>query len=251
MGTYHLIERFDLSKLKKAETISVLSAFMARLPAREAGAGLPELHISAEQLARMETLLAGMRALSFQTGALAATREMRQTDSERDRTFNYIVRRVTDYEKLPLASQRELAQRLEPTLRQYRGAAAIPHGQETEVIQSMLGLLAKPEHAGSLAALGLEEPIAQLARLNERYRQLEAQRDKERLDRQALTKMRALTAEAQGLLDDLCDQANAASLILPSATADAFIRNVKELFASTRTAYKRRDKRKYEKRREA
>ena len=251
MGTYHLIERFDLSKLNKAETISVLSAFMARLPAREAGAGLPELHISAEQLARMETLLAGMRALSFQTGALATTREMRQTDSERDRTFNYIVRRVTDYEKLPLANQRDLAQRLEPALRQYRGAAAIPHGQETEAIQSMLRLLAKPEHAGSLAALSLEEPIAQLARLNERYRQLEAQRDKERLDRQALTKMRALTAEAQELLDDLCDQANAASLILPSATADAFIRDVKELFASARTAYKRRDKRKYEKREKA
>ena len=59
---------------------------------------------------------------------------MQQVEADRDTAGNYIVRRVLDYAKLPLAAERTAAQRMEPALRGYRDFANLPTAQETEVM---------------------------------------------------------------------------------------------------------------------
>lgn len=145
-------------------------------------------------------------------------------EADRDTAGNYIVRRVLDYAKLPLAAERTAAQRMEPALRGYRDFANLPTAQETEVINGLLIDLAKPEFADSVVTLQLVIYIAELRRLNDRYAELAALRDKSRSVRtENVTSM--LSSEAQDPLDDMCALANASSLLQPSEEARVFVRD--------------------------
>ena len=167
---------------------------------------------------------------------------MQQLEADRDVAANYIVRRIADYDRLPLATEREAARRLEPVVRPYAGIASLPVSQETEVIRGLAADLAKPDLADDVTTLGLAPYIAEMQRLNEAYAQLAAQRDKERSARTGTPDSKTLAAQAQDLLDDMCALANASSLLEPSDEATTFIREANYLFAQVRTAYKQRSK---------
>ncbi|WP_165157218.1 DUF6261 family protein [Parabacteroides sp. ZJ-118] len=254
MGTFTLIPPMSLGNLNKAEKLSLLKRFMKLMPAGPADSGSPDelsaqdddgvpaLNISADQVTRMNAIIDGLTELTMQASSSEETPEMQQVEADRDTTGNYIVRRVLDYPKLPLAAERTAAQRMEPALRGYRDFANLPTAQETEVINGLLTDLAKPEFADSVATLQLAPYIAELRRLNDRYAELTAQRDKSRSERADSATSKELTAEAQDLLDDMCALANASSLLQPSEEARVFVRDATHLFAQVRTAYKQRSK---------
>lgn len=102
--------------------------------------------------------------------------------------------------------------------------------------------LAKPEFADSVVTLQLAPYIAELRRLNDRYAELAALRDKSRSVRTENVTSKELSSEAQDLLDDMCALANASSLLQPSEEARVFVRDATHLFAQVRTAYKQRSK---------
>ena len=219
----------SLGNLNKAEKLSLLKRYMKLMPSGSdsespdeisllADSGVPALNISAGQVTRMNGII------------------------DRDTAGNYIVRRVLDYAKLPLAAERTAAQRMEPALRGYRDFANLPTAQETEVINGLLIDLAKLEFADSVATLQLAPYIAELRRLNDRYAELAALRDKSRSVRTENVTSKELSSEAQDLLDDMCALANASSLLQPSEEARVFVRDATHLFAQVRTAYKQRSK---------
>lgn len=108
---------------------------------------------------------------------------------------------------------------MEPALARLRDFANLPTAQETEVINGLLIDLAKPEFADSVVTLQLAPYIAELRRLNDRYAELAALRDKSRSVRTENVTSKELSSEAQDLLDDMCALANASSLLQPSEEA--------------------------------
>lgn len=253
MGTFTLIPSVSLWKYNKAEKLSLLKRFMKLMPAGSdsespdeisllAETGVPALNISAEQIGQMNGVIARLTEITMRPAAAEETPEMQQVEADRDMAGNYVVRRILDYAKLPLAAEREAARKLEPAFRSYRDFASLPVAQETEVINGMLIDLVKPEFAEQVATLQLAPYIAELKRLNERYAELAATRDKAGAMRAADVNAKQLSAEAQNLLDDMCTLANASSLLQPSDEAATFVREVSYLFAQVRTAYKQRSK---------
>ena len=260
MGTYTLIKDTSIKNYNKAERLNLLKRFMALMPGTTQGGGgddgdgeggsplsaategVPALNISAEQVEQMNTLIDQMSELTMQATSAAETPEMQQLEADRDVAANYIVRRIADYNRLPLAAEREAARSLEPVVRPYAGLADLPAGQETVVIRGLLYDLRKPQLAETVAALALTPYLDELERLNEEYARLSAERDKARSARTGTPDTKALTAEAQDLLDDMCALANASSLLEPSDEATTFIREANYLFAQVRTAYKQRSK---------
>lgn len=255
MGTFLLIENCSMWKLNKTEKLNLLRRFMDQLPTsdNEGGSpseisvlsetGVPALNITAEQVTRMNEIIDAMADLDMQSSAAAETPEMQQVEADRDTTANYILDRVLNYKKLPTADERAMGQQLEPTLRLYKGIANLPVAQETEKIDGMLIDLGKADKAEMVAALQLEAPIAELRRLNDRYKELTKSRDAARGARSlTTTNVAPLVDEAQDLLDDMCALANASSLLQPSDEATAFIAATNTLFASVRAAYKQRSK---------
>ncbi len=253
MGTFTLIPSVSLWKYNKAEKLSLLNRFMKLLPKGSdsespdeisllAETGVPALNISAEQVRQMNGVIERLTEITMRPAAAEETPEMRQVEADRDTAGNYVTRRILDYAKLPLAAEREAARKLEPAFRGYRDFASLPVAQETEVINGMLTDLAKPDFAEQVAALQLAPYIAELKRLNERYAELAAARDKAGATRAADVNAKQLSAEAQDLLDDMCALANASSLLQPSDEAATFVREASYLFAQVRTAYKQRAK---------
>ena len=194
MGTYTLIKDTSIKNYNKAERLNLLKRFMALMPGTTQGGGgddgdgeggsplsaategVPALNISAEQVEQMNTLIDQMSELTMQATSAAETPEMQQLEADRDVAANYIVRRIADYDRLPLATEREAARRLEPVVRPYAGIASLPVSQETEVIRGLAADLAKPDLADDVTTLGLAPYIAEMQRLNEAYAQLAAQR---------------------------------------------------------------------------
>ena len=253
MGTFTLIPPMSLGNLNKAEKLSLLKRYMKLMPSGSdsespdeisllADSGVPALNISAGQVTRMNGIIDELTELTMQASSSEETPEMQQVQADRDTAGNYIVRRVLDYAKLPLAAERTAAQRMEPALRGYRDFANLPTAQETEVINGLLIDLAKPEFADSVVTLQLAPYIAELRRLNDRYAELAALRDKSRSVRTENVTSKELSSEAQDLLDDMCALANASSLLQPSEEARVFVRDATHLFAQVRTAYKQRSK---------
>ncbi len=265
MGTFNLISSSSMDRYNKAERLNLLTNFMALMPGANpaggdgeesggeggspltntqapAATGVPALGISQEQVDRMNELIGQMSEQTMQTTSSAETPEMQQLEADRDVAANYIVRRIADYDRLPLAAEREAARSLEPVVRPYAGLADLPAGQETVVIRGLLYDLRKPQLAETVAALALTPYLDELERLNEEYARLSAERDKARSARTGTPDTKALTAEAQDLLDDMCALANASSLLNPSEEATTFIREANYLFAQARTAYKQRSK---------
>ena len=161
MGTFTLIPPMSLGNLNKAEKLSLLKRYMKLMPSGSdsespdeisllADSGVPALNISAGQVTRMNGIIDELTELTMQASSSEETPEMQQVEADRDTAGNYIVRRVLDYAKLPLAAERTAAQRMEPALRGYRDFANLPTAQETEVINGLLIDLAKPEFADSV-----------------------------------------------------------------------------------------------------
>lgn len=255
MGTFLLIETCSMWKLNKTEKLNLLRRFMDLLPADGDGSetpegisvlsetGVPALHITAQQVSRMEEIIDAMADLDMHSSAAVETPEMQQVEADRDTTANYIVNRVIDYKKLPTAAERTAGQQLEPAIKLYKGIANLPVAQETEKIDGMLIDLDKAENAEPVATLQLAGAIDELRRLNDRYKELTKSRDAARGARsQTTTNVAPLVDEAQDLLDDMCALANASSLLEPSVEATNFIAAVNTLFASVRAAYKQRSK---------
>lgn len=255
MGTFLLIETCSMWKLNKTEKLNLLRRFMDLLPADGDGSetpegisvlsetGVPALHITAQQVSRMEEIIDAMADLDMHSSAAVETPEMQQVEADRDTTANYIVNRVIDYKKLPTAAERAAGQQLEPAIKLYKGIANLPVAQETEKIDGMLIDLDKAENAEPVATLQLAGAIDELRRLNDRYKELTKSRDAARGARsQTTTNVAPLVDEAQDLLDDMCALANASSLLEPSDEATNFIAAVNTLFASVRAAYKQRSK---------
>lgn len=253
MGSFKLIEYSSIGNYTKAEKLSLLKRFMALLPKGESDAetpgvvsladeGVPALNISAEQVARMNAIIDGMEERTLQSNAAAETPEMQAVEADRDTAGNYIVRRILNPDQLPLAAERDAARAMEPFFRGYANVASLPVAQETEVINGLLRDLAKPEFAEQVVTLGLTAAIAELKRLNDKYAELSAARDKELSARTDNVSFSALADEAQDLLDDMIALANASSLLQPSDEASAFVRDANFLFKQARTAYKQRAK---------
>lgn len=249
MGTYKLIGSFSINNLNTAEKLHL----MARLweiaqtikgsagDDQEPGEGAIEvLHFTPEQIEELQEIVAKLRSLVYETKSSAETPEMDGVDEERCRVVNVMVSRSLNYEDLALATERDAGKLLANGLRPYHRFQDRPLRQRTEIIDGFLEDISKPEYAEAVTTMGFAPYIAEAERLNNQYRQLEAERSlKASIDRQKETATE-VGDKAQNLLDDLCALANASSLLYPSAEATSFVAQIINLFAETRTARNQR-----------
>ncbi len=260
MGTFKLITASSMRNWNKTEKTEFLANFMSFLPVPQetdpddGGSpgtisllsieeeGVPALNITAEQVKRMNEIIASLTSITDEAKSYAETPDMQQTEAKRDRVANYIVRRIVNYDLLPSDEEVNAAKAMEPFFRSYYHVAELPNEQETRKLYGMLEDLAKPEYAEHITTLGLTKSIADLQALNDHYSDLKHQRQEARAERTDMVNATELLDEAQDLLDDMCALANASSLLQPSEEATKFIRNVNSIFTEARAAYKARTK---------
>ena len=260
MGTFKLISQFSMDRLNKAEKLAVLTQFRSYFPTTTAtdpddgGSpgtvsllsasedGVPALNFSAEMVQELDDLIARLTELNTETTSFAETPEMATTESDRDTTGNFIVNQILNYDKLGTTAKRAAGKALEPAFRQYRGFTSLPIAQKMVTVDGLLHDLRKPEYAEYITEMGIDDEIAELESLNNRYKELLKERTQAQSARSEAGNAVTIGKEAQDLLDDMCALANASSLLQPSEEATKFIASITQVFKNARSAYKARAK---------
>lgn len=247
MGTYTLIPSFSLKRFNTAEKIRVLTRFMERAKQLQQSdndgdgpqvqsyeEGIAALNITKEQVERMDELIDSMESATYQGRGSEVTPEMQAKDDERIRAANYVVRRILDYDELPLATEREAALAMNPIMRPYSKLSRLPVGQRTVVIRGMIEDARDEKYSEYVETLGLAPYIDEAERLNNEYDELDQVRGAFRISLRQNVTVAELSDEAQDLLDDMCAMANAVSLTSPSEEVTAFILDTIGLFQEMR-----------------
>lgn len=251
MRKYKQIDFISLGRLNAAEKLYVCRRFMEILRAfngentggdqgypdvlSETG-DIEELKISADEMERMDELIALLGSATKQGTGDAETPAMKEKDEERCRVVNYMVRKVLDGDNLPLAAERDAAKALYPEVKPYSGFYRLPLKQKTGVIDGFLEDIRKSQYSENVAALGFEPYITEAENLNNEYKTLDAARAAKRALRADTVTVGEITDEAQDLLDDMCTEANASVVFQPSDEVANFVRDINSLFTDVRIA---------------
>lgn len=204
------------------------------------GEGIPVLHIPAELLEQFDAVLEQMIERNKQTTACVETAQLKQLDEDRIRIAKYVVNRILNGDDLPKADEREAAKAMETEIRPYKDIAYTPVGQRSADIIGLLHDAQKEEFAEYIATLGLTEPLADLQDLNDQYEALsKGRKDKQKIKAEKVS-TEQLTAEAEEVINNMNDYANAASLLFPSEEASTFVRDIIKLYDEAREDFNKR-----------
>lgn len=249
-----IIPLVSFSKWNREEVSIFLSRYLSRLLKHQVSSSpeLPSvqaedvedieaLHIKAEWIRQLQTILSQLEDMTLQTRAKAESAEMKTADEDRIRVAQYIITRILDYKLLPTEAERTAAELMVREITPYRGFYKKPVGQRSALIRGLVRDAGKTEYSESISTLHLAESISELQRLNALYESLAEQREsKEKIKQENIT-VADLTDEAALLINNMNDYANASSLLEPSDTANTFVRDIIKLYDSSREARNRRD----------
>lgn len=202
--------------------------------------GIPVLHIPAELLEQFDSVLEQMVELNKQSTASVETAQLKQLDEERIRIAKYVVNRILNGDDLPMADEREAATAMETVIRPYKNIAYAPVGQRSADIEGLLHDTQKEAFTEHIATLGLTEPLGELQNLNEQYESLAKGRESKKDVKVEKVTVNKLTAEAEEVINNMNDYANAASLLFPSEEASTFVRDVIKLYDAARGDFNKR-----------
>ncbi len=249
-----LIPQISFRNWNKAEKVNFLLRYMSKLPSQgtEGDNGFPEIHsdeitdieslnISAEQIRQLQEIVDKLRGLTLQTRASNETAQMQEIDTQRTTVGKYIVNRILKPEALPMEKEREAAEKMYVEILPYKNFHRLPVGQKSAIIDGLLVDTAKSEYAESISTLALTEPIAELQRLNEEYEKLESQRSSKKNIKSETVTAAELSSDAEILVNNMNDFANATTLLEPNEEASAFVREIIKLYDNARKARNMRD----------
>lgn len=249
-----LIPQISFRNWNKAEKVNFLLRYMSKLPSQgtEGDDGFPEIHsdeitdieslnISAEQIRQLQEIVDKLRGLTLQTRASNETAQMQEIDTQRTTVGKYIVNRILKPEALPMEKEREAAEKMYVEILPYKNFHRLPVGQKSAIIDGLLVDTAKSEYAESISTLALTEPIAELQRLNEEYEKLESQRSSKKNIKSETVTAAELSSDAEILVNNMNDFANATTLLEPNEEASAFVREIIKLYDNARKARNMRD----------
>lgn len=261
MGTYNIIQQFSIDHYNNAERLHILERLRERLlavknSATEGGEDGPSIQtlsetgsvdalgISEEQMAKLDELIAIFKSATYESTANAKTAELEQTDADRCRVVNYMVRRILDYNRLPLAEEQEAGKLMSVGIKPYNKFGDEPVTQRTHIIEGFLEDVRKPEYAEAVETLGISSYITKAEELNESYKALEVERDSAAKERRIAVSPTDVLDETQDLLDDIFMMANAHSLVNPSDEATDFINEMNNILAKARADRNKRGSKK-------
>lgn len=247
MGTFTRIDSYSLHNLNSAEYANFIDRYLALLPlaadperpgelSDDPPMGAPSLNISPDMVARMKALLETLMDLNKQSRSSVETEQIAETEHSRDIVATFITDRVFRYSTLPLESERGAGKLLYNSLKVYAGIAQLPVSQETATIKGMLLDLRKPEFTEAVKTLGLQTYMDELERLNNLYEKQVAQRSAARSLSSIEENSKEIRSKINSLYEDTTDLAFASSILNGSEQTAAFIRDVNNLIAETRTA---------------
>ena len=263
MGTYNIIPQFSLHRYNYAERLHILERLRERLLAvknnteEEGGDGpsiqalsttgsVDALGITEEQMAKLDELIAIFRSATYESTANAMTAELEQTDEDRCRVVNYMVRRILDYNRLPMKAEQEAGKLMSVGIKPYNKFGDEPVTQRTHIIDGFLEDVRNPEYAEAVETLGISTYITEAEQLNEKYKELEVKRDSAAKERRIAVSPTEKLEETQDLLDDIFMMANAHSLVNPSDEATDFINEMNNILAKARADRNKRGGKKEE-----
>lgn len=247
MGTFTRIDTYSLHNLNSAEYANFIDRFLALLPlapdpdrpgilSDDSPLGAPLLNIPSYMVTRTKELLEKLTDLNKQTRSNAGTEQIAETEHSRDIVASFITDRVFRYSTLPLESERGAGKLLYNTLKVYAGIAQLPVNQETLTIKGMLLDLRKPEFTEAVKTLGLQPYMDELERLNNLYEEQVGQRSAARSLGSVEENSKEIRLQMNNLYEDMTDLAFASNLLKETDKTAAFIRDVNNLIAETRTA---------------
>ena len=204
------------------------------------GEGIPILHIPAELLTQFDAVFEQMVERNKQTTASAETAQLKQLDEDRIRAAKYVVNRILKGDTLPLAAEREAAKAMETEIRPYKDIAYGPVGQRTADITGLLYDVQKEKYSEYVETLGLTNPLSELKNLNDQYEALSKSRKDEKKAKVEKVTIAQLTAEAEEVINNMNDYANAASLLFPSEEASTFVLDIIKLYEEAREDFNKR-----------
>ena len=175
-----------------------------------------------------------------QSTASAETAQLKQLDEDRIRVAKYVVNRILKGDTLPLATEREAAKAMETEIRPYKDIAYGPVGQRTADITGLLYDVQKEKFSEHVETLGLTNPLGELKNLNDQYEALSKSRKDEKKAKVEKVTIAQLTAEAEEVINNMNDYANAASLLFPSEEASTFVLDIIKLYDASREDFNKR-----------
>lgn len=210
------------------------------IPLEEFEGAVESIHVSAELVAKLKEVHAALRSATRQATGSKHSPKMAKYDKERCRAGRFLVSKIVNFNRLPTAAEREAAEEMVTEIKPYKKFYREHLDERTEVIHGLIEDASKPEYATCIATLKLEECIAELKKYNHEYELLEEQRNDFFQNKLKSTKVAELQEIAQGLIDDLCDIVNAASILDPSPEAENFIDNTLYFYRKMRQGHKKR-----------
>lgn len=163
----------------------------------------------------------------------AETQRMHEADHERDLSIALVRNLVNAYAASPIKSHSATAAILVAIIAPYRGMQVHEMNRQTTEVDSMCDALRKPAATAALAALHIEETVAQLDLANSNFKAATAARDAESLRRQHIkdADTRTLRAVTNTLYRQMVEQVNAYAIVQPSDEIVSFIDRMNVLVA--------------------
>ena len=159
----------------------------------------------------------------------AATRPMKEKDTERGRMFSFVNAVVNSFMTCPDAVLRQAAEEVKVVLSAYIKTPWLAFSEETASVDAFLREMENEKLKAAAETLGITTYLTQLKTLNEEYREMSAAR----IDEYA-SRVKYSTGSARKVVDDLwadiAHRVNAVAELEPSETVDLFIDTVNQIF---------------------
>jgi len=140
-----------------------------------------KLHVSDALMEEFNSFIDLESDLMKEAKRLLNTSVRSGTDQERDDIVSYLLQEMRNAARSPIATKKKAGETLGPVVDAYAGIQHEAMDTETSSIRGLIIDLKKSENAPHVTALGLDEVVAKLEEVNERY-------DQERKELSAKTK---------------------------------------------------------------
>lgn len=169
------------------------------------------------------------------------TEEKSDIDEQRDSLVSFAQNQVTNGKNAPVEKMRTASKTLAPVMDAYKGIQKEADNAETQLIRGMIKDLRKEEYATHVTALGLDEVIDELERVNNEFDALQAERTDVKVKKGEVPGSREQRAWTDDMFQQICAIVFAAQLTCTDAeklkVIEQLIRDFNGIIDEFRTSY--------------
>ena len=235
MYTLLQVKRINAAKLNNDE----YTQFMKEVVTNAVTATIEKLAITEDLLTEMRKKIDNLTEASHQSRVNQSSDSIEGLDKLRSNLLSYLVIEFKNSRKSGVHNEAVAAGALYKEFKNYTSTHNTPKRQKSQIIDSFLKDIDKPENLVNIDILRLAESVKKLKDTNKRYQEMVAGRSEEELNRPRIN-VRKERKELRDLYLYLIAHAEAKNIVEPSDEAAAFITKTNKLIDDTVRAHSQR-----------